>query len=169
MRDTVLRDLAWMMIGDNIRLIPRRTFSRQEMRAWHEVVNGTKARVYSWASSLLGALTLVVAVAAMMSTMSWTSTIAVIFVAAAVAFAASYPLFPLSLVKAARASPDAFFQLWQSGALRIEVRGEQYDAFEEPNRWQDIVLLAAGWRDLMTDQPVSRGQRLAEALGVAQR
>lgn len=162
-KDRMLLELAWMMLGETIQVIPRRDFSPEEMKAAHEVVNDTSARYYSWAASSLGAVTLLAAAAVLLSDMGWAVRIPVILALLVAAIVARRNLFPVSLAKAAHASPVAFVQLWRSGAIRLEVRGEQYDeaAFAAPNRWQDVVLLAAGWTEYMQGQPESRGQRLA--------
>lgn len=163
-RDQALLQFAWMMLGDNITLIPRRGFTPSHMARAHELVNQTSARVYSWLSSMLGLASVVFAVAIIFfSQLAWTVRLVLLVGVILAVFVASRWLFARSLVKAAYASPDAFLELWENGAIRVEVRGEQYN-LAEPNRWQDIVLLAAGWRDLIERVPVTQGEQLAEAL-----
>lgn len=61
-----------------------------------------------------------------------------------------------AIVKGVSESPFVFMQLWELDAFALGVQGKVYEPIGENNRWQDVVLLALGWDDLVETQPRTR-------------
>ena len=160
-QDKYLADLGCLLLGDRIGFRHFR-LSPEQVKDSNAVIVQTPGRVYVWAGAALGALVIGFGIwAIFMSKMSVVLSLLVTGSAVVCSMKLGAMLFERAIQAAAKSDPDAFLALWEIGSFVAVVKGEMYSAFTGPNRWQDVVLLAAGWSELIERQPITRGEELA--------
>lgn len=160
-QDRYLADLGCLLLGDRIGFRHFR-LSSEQVKASNTVIVHTPGRLYVWAGGTLGALVIGFGGwAIFMSKMALLTSLLVTVLVVACSMKIGAMLFERAIQVAAKSDPDSFLALWEIGAFVAVVNGEMYSAFAGPNRWQDIVLLAAGWSELIQRQPLTRGEEIA--------
>lgn len=149
--DGLLADMAYMMAGDKFYIVPAHKHLSMIWRKVQPIILETKGAKFLYLAGAFHFASAVITLWLLFFTSAkWYEGI----IGGVLLYAFTHKLWKIlarhALTKAAGDSAQSFVKLWDLGAFavaRVEHPNDFYDV--TGNRWQDVVLVCAGWDDLV--------------------
>lgn len=162
-QDVFLAELATMLVGDRMEILPAAV--PQNWSSIQKLISSEMGMASTYRGGAVALLGLAIFVyLALFTPIKWYWLIAIAIGLFYVVQKTQLRLARTAIKKAAESCPILFAPLWESKAFAIKLADsvDFYDNASSQNRWQDIVLHAAGWKELATQKITSRQDALEE-------